>query len=334
MQLRELPIPDPLGPGELLVRVTCCTVCGSDLHTHTGRRPGPSPCVLGHEMVGFVEALGDDPPEDLRGRTIQRDDRVVWSVAVACHQCRNCRRGFPQKCQSLRKYGHHRIEPEWQLNGGLAEYCHLVCGTSIVVIDRQLADEVVCPASCATATVASAIRAAGRISGARVLVLGAGMLGLTASAMSRSMGAQSVSVCDINEDRLQLAKRFGSDTTMRFEQLEGQFDIVFEMSGTRRASQAAIGAADVGGSIVLVGAVLPTDSISVDPEQVVRRLLSIHGVHNYAPQDLLTAIDFLSADGNHYPLAELVSQSYSLSSVNEALENAASDRPIRIAIRP
>ncbi len=111
LELRQLSIPDSLASGELLVKVDCCTVCGSDLHTHTGRRPGPTPCVLGHEIVGTVASLGPHPPSDLRGHGVAIGDRVIWSVAVACHQCRNCRRGLPQKCQSLRKYGHNKIEP-------------------------------------------------------------------------------------------------------------------------------------------------------------------------------------------------------------------------------
>jgi len=290
--------------------------------------------VLGHEIIGTVVAIGDDPPTDLRGKKIEAGDRLIWSVAAACHQCRNCRRGIPQKCESLRKYGHHQIGSDWQLSGGLAEYCHLVRGTSLVAIGDQIADEVVCPASCATATVASAMRAAGNIRGANVLVLGAGMLGLTAAAMSQTMGAESVSVCDISEDRLRLAERFGCDRRVLFGQLNDQFDTVLEMSGTSDASKAAIEFAAVGASIVYVGAVLPIGSISIDPEQVVRRLLSIHGVHNYAPQDLLAAFDFLNDVGSRYPFDELVARSFPLSAVNEAIEYASREKPIRIAVKP
>jgi alcohol dehydrogenase len=85
---------------------------------------------------------------------------------------------------------------------------------------------------------------------------------------------------------------------------------------------------------VFVGAVLPIDSISINPEQVVRRWLSIHGVHNYAPQDLLKAVDFLAAAGERFPLADLVSESFSLTDVNQAIEYAGRQKPIRIAVRP
>ncbi len=333
-----MPVPRRLGDGELLVRVTCCTVCGSDLHTLSGRRPGPTPCILGHEIVGQIAAFGDRPPTDLRGRQIQLGDRVVWSVSAACDQCRNCRRGIPQKCQSLRKYGHHKIEPDWQLSGGLAQYCHLVRGTSIVVIDSAIPEQVICPASCATATVASAMRVAGNIAGARVLIMGAGMLGLTSSAMAASLGADSVCVCDVSRERLRLAEQFGSDQSILFDQAKGRldqrFDTVFEMSGSAEAAQSALQFAAVGGSIVFVGTVLPVGLINVDPEQVVRRLLSIHGVHNYAPQDLLAAIDFLEQSADQFRFADLVSKSFPLGAINEAIAYASQARPIRIAIKP
>jgi putative phosphonate catabolism associated alcohol dehydrogenase len=334
LELRNLPLPESLASGELLVKVTCCTVCGSDLHTHSGRRPGPTPCVLGHEIVGTVAAVGNDPPNDLRGERVEIGDRLIWSVAAACHRCRNCQRGIPQKCESLRKYGHHAIESTWQLSGGLAEYCHLVGGTDFAIIDDEIPNEIICPVSCATATVASAMRAAGDIHGSKVLVLGAGMLGLTATAMARSLGAESVSVCDVAQDRLQLAKRFGCHEPMQFGELAGEFDVVFEMSGNAAAMQAALQRAAVGGAILWVGAVMPSDPISVDPEQVVRRLLSVHGVHNYAPQDLLTAIDFLTDHGQEFPFSELVAQSYSLSQANKAIDYANAAKPIRIAVCP
>lgn len=213
-------------------------------------------------------------------------------------------------------------------------HCHLVGGTDFLVVDDRVADEVICPASCATATVASAMRFAGNITDASVVILGAGMLGLTAAAMARSLNAESVTVCDVDTNRLKLAQRFGCDTAVQFNDVSGPFDVVLEMSGSAAATQASLRLAGIGGTIVLVGAVLPTAAISVDPEQVVRRLLSIRGVHNYAPQDLVTAADFLAEFGDKFPFAELVDRSFPLSQVNEAIEYAEALKPIRIAVRP
>jgi len=210
----------------------------------------------------------------------------------------------------------------------------LAGGTDFVVIDDRIADEVICPASCATATVASAMRVTGDVSGATVIILGAGMLGLTAAAMAVSMDAASVTVCDVNPHRLELAKQFGCDNVVEFENVTGQYDVVFEMSGSGAATQATLQLASVGGAIVFVGSVLPSDSIAVDPEHVVRRLLSIHGVHNYAPQDLVAAVDFLAEQGEKYPFASLVARTFSLTEVNEAMEFGGAEQPIRMLIRP
>ncbi|MCA9161018.1 MAG: alcohol dehydrogenase catalytic domain-containing protein, partial [Planctomycetales bacterium] len=151
LELRQIALPETLLLGEALVRVTCCTLCGSDLSTLAGHRQEPTPCILGHEIVGRITRLGNvtatscdvrlRPMVDLRGQVVQVGDRVVWSVAANCDQCRPCLRGVPQKCTHLMKYGHQRVDFPWQLSGGLSEYCHLVRGTKVVVVGDHVPDE-------------------------------------------------------------------------------------------------------------------------------------------------------------------------------------------------
>src|SRR5262245_58909658 len=88
--------------GAALVRVSACTICGSDLHTVAGRRSGPTPCVLGHEPVGVVEEVAGEL-RDTAGEPVRAGARVTWAVAASCGQCFSCTRGLPQKCQTLRK---------------------------------------------------------------------------------------------------------------------------------------------------------------------------------------------------------------------------------------
>lgn len=339
LELQKLSLPGRLAPGEILVRVSCCTLCGSDLSTLAGHRQEPVPCILGHEILGIVEAIGPEVVHDLRERVVEVGDRVVWSVAASCDVCRYCTRGVPQKCVELRKYGHQRLTPAWQLSGGLSEYCQLVRGTKILVVGPEVADEALCPASCATATVAAALRTSGAVEGARVLVFGAGLLGLTACAMAKAQQAQSVTICDPSAERLQLATRFAADHTLgweEFPQSEGssQFDLVLEMSGNVQAVRTALTAGDIGASVVLVGSVRPTAPVEFLPEVLVRRVLSVHGVHNYRPQDLVTAVDFLTSPDNTYPFAELVSCSFPLADINTAVNSPQRHQAIRIAIKP
>lgn len=338
LELRRLALPTNLAAGEAIVRVTCCTLCGSDLSTLAGHRQEPTPCILGHEILGVVHELGPGKIVDLRGRIVRIGDRVVWSVATSCDRCRYCLRGMPQKCVHLKKYGHSRLADNWQLSGGLAEHCHLIAGTKLLVVEASLDDAVLTPASCATSTVAAALRRAGDLPGARVLILGAGLLGLTACAMAKSWGADSVTICDLTEERIALAHRFGADRGWLwadFAQVaEPTFDIVLEMSGNVAAIRAALSVADIGANIVLVGSVRPTPAIEILPEQLVRRLWSLHGVHNYCPQDLVVAVDFLQSQADKFPFAEVVSESYSLEQINVAIASTSSKPPIRIAIRP
>lgn len=337
MELREVPIPK-LQDQEVLVRVTCCTVCGSDLHTFHGRRSGPTPSVLGHEIIGVIDQISG-AVEDAEGKPLRVGDRVTWSVAASCGCCSRCEVGIPQKCETLFKYGHADFTESEPLGGGLAEYCLLRSGTAIVPLPPDLADEILCPANCATATSMAAIRAGGPVRGQRVLIYGAGMLGLTTSAIAASMDAASITVLDLDESRLATAKQFGATSVGQTRSTDGlessEFDLIFEMSGSSSAVEEAILAASIGGSVVLVGSVFPSPPVSVDPERVVRYLLSIHGVHNYAPQDLVAAVAFLTNHGERFPFAQLVTEVLALEQANDAFIRPSNfAQPIRVAIKP
>jgi alcohol dehydrogenase len=98
-RFEAVPRPRP-GRGEALVGVRLCTVCGSDLHTFAGRRPGPAPCVLGHEIVGEVEEVGEGFA-DAAGEPVRPGERVVVGVAATCRARYIRARGLPLKCEPL-----------------------------------------------------------------------------------------------------------------------------------------------------------------------------------------------------------------------------------------
>ncbi|MDA1014364.1 MAG: zinc-binding dehydrogenase [Planctomycetota bacterium] len=333
--------------GEVLVRVTCCTICGSDLHSISGNRTVDVPTILGHEIVGRVAVLPDaGPVRDLRGDPLHVGDRVTWSIAASCGTCRNCGRGIPQKCEQLFKYGHERLGTPIRPSGGFSDYCHLLRGTAILRIGEVLSDAEACPANCATATVAAAHRIAGDVKESRVLIFGAGMLGVTAAAMSSHFGADEVVIVDPVPQRLQTARKFGATHGIHWmptaepnsgdplASLHGKFDVVFELSGAVDAVEASPQLLDIGGRLILVGSVSPSRPVEINPELVVRRLIRIEGVHNYRPSDLVAAIDFLSATRTKFPFASLVERTFGLAAINEAIDFAMSDRPFRVAITP
>lgn len=338
-----------LRPGELLVEVELATICGSDLHTVSGARTAQVPLVLGHEQVGRIVALGPQrPARDVGGHPLSVGDRVVWGVAVDCGRCRYCHAGLPQKCVSLRKYGHDRVRRGWELSGGFASHAQLLARTPVVRVGDELSAEVLAPASCATATVAAVLDAAAQLrplAGAVVLVSGAGMLGLTAVAMARSEGAVVVA-SDPDPDRRALAMTFGAreaaDGTRaglaaalrRIPAGRHGPTISLELSGAVSAVRDVIDVTDIGGVVVLAGSVFTTPPVSLDPEAVVRRLLTVRGVHNYAPRHLQRAVEFLRESAASAPFAALVGEQFGLDDAARAFAVAGDRGAARVGLRP
>ena len=334
LNIKQISIP-PIGEQEILVRISACTICGSDLHTITGRRIEKTPTILGHEIIGHIAAIGGDAVQDYSGHPLAVGDRITWSVCISCGQCEQCDSGIPQKCISVKKFGHEVLKGDSGLLGGFAEYVLLPASTSIFRISSDAADEVLCPANCATATVAAAIRQVPVIADKRVLIIGAGMLGLSAIAFVKTKGAAQVSVIEPDDGRSKLAFAFGADHVVNdMAKIRERFDVVFDFSGASSAIEQAVSSTDLGGTIVLVGTVAPSPAISIDPEFVVRNLITIIGVHNYHPRDLRAALDFLVTHNGDFPFDQLVEKSFPLVDINNAVEFALAQKPIRVMIKP
>lgn len=337
---RQFAVADPQG-AEILVRILGCTLCGSDLHTFEGRRSAPVPSILGHEIVGRIEAFGPVATRiDIAGDELQIGDRVTWSIVASCGECFYCRRDLPQKCVRLVKYGHEALRPGHELTGGMAEYCVLAPGTAILRLPESLSLATACPAGCATATIAAAVEAAGDLSGKTVLITGAGMLGLTACAMTRAAGATAVVCVDVQSQRLARAAEFGATHTALPEsatdviaEATGGFgvDAAFELSGSPAAFESALPRLRIGGTLVLVGAVFPSRPISLEMEQIVRRHLTLRGIHNYAPRHLATAVRFL-AESRALSFDSLVGRWLPLSQADQAFQLAANPDVLRVGV--
>jgi alcohol dehydrogenase len=335
--------PQPRG-AELLVRVACCTLCRSDLHTHAGRRIELTPTVLGHEIIGRIEAFGPDAPRrDAAGAPLSIGSRVSWAVAVGCGSCFFCAEDLPQKCERPYKYGHERLTPDRPLGGGLADCVVLVPGTVFFRVPDAVPDLVAAPANCATATVAALLRHGGPVKGRTVLVLGAGVLGVTACAMARVAGAGAVLVSDPVPECRERALRFGAMHVFPAEELAAEVnaytqgrgaDLVLELAGAAGTVEAGLALARTGGTVVLGGAVAPVGTIALDPEDVIRRLLTIRGVHNYHPSDLATALAFLAGPGRDYPWQSLVVAEYPLEQAEQAFAAAHARPGVRVAVVP
>ena len=346
LTLERFPIP-ALAGGEALVRVRCATICGSDLHSWSGRRHSPMPSILGHEMVGEIAGMGPLGARDYRGRPLGPGDRVTWSMVWSCGVCFYCRHGLRPKCERLMKFGHEKLAPGRVLIGGMAEYCHLPEGTAIFLVPPGVPDAVASPANCATATVAAVFRNAGSVEGEVVVVHGAGMLGLTACAMAASGGARCVVAIEPDPRRREQALRFGADHAFdsalppaeiaaRVKELsQGRgADAGLEFAGYPESVELGVGLLRMGGRFVMAGATFPSRPLQLDAAQLVRRMIRIVGVYNYSPEDLECALAFLAAAVDRFPFADLVGASFPLREVNAAIAFAESHRPPRVALVP
>lgn len=326
----------PLAPGDVVVEIELATVCGSDVHTAAGHRGAPVPLVLGHEQLGRITHAGADAT-DVDGAPLRAGQRVVWSLTVQCGACDRCLDGLPNKCRSLRKYGHQQISEQWTLNGGFGTHTHVLAGSAVVVVPLEVPAEVLAPASCGTATACAAVEAAGEhrsLAGRRVLIGGAGLIGLTSAALLRELGALPV-VVDPDAARRRLALAFGAEAAVTPGEVDGQlFAAAIEASGHPASVSACIAALDIGATAVLVGSVSPSAPVAVDPSALVLGQRSIRGVHNYRAHHLRQAVGFLTQSWQRYPVAELVGQSYRLADLDEAISAATSGGAVRVGVRP
>lgn len=333
-----------LKAGEALVEVTYATICTSDLHSFYGRRAAPCPGILGHEIMGQVVALGPGAVVDFYGDPVLPGDRITWSVYAHDHDGPMARKGLPQKSPDLFKYGHEKLGADASLSGGFATHCHLRAGTDIFKLPPELSPREAAPLNCTHATIAGALRLAGDLSGKNVLISGVGMLGLSACAMSRESRARRVWAMDIDRQRRDKAMAFGADGQLDATwpiaellpaiQASGGIDVLIETSGAPVAMEKGMELLHIGGIQVWVGAVYAQRDLAINAEKVVRKLLTIKGLHNYVPADLAQAIRFLAANHRKYPFGELVHQDFPLQQLDQAFAQANQPGHYRIGVVP
>src|SRR5262245_23971681 len=124
ISVREYPVPDALGPGEMLLKVELAGMCGTDVHLHHGQLNVPCPLILGHETTGLIAGMGSSDTKDWLGRPLSVGDRVSFTVGRPCGTCRYCRvYRLPSRCVNRRAYGVNvSCEKPPHLMGGYGQY--------------------------------------------------------------------------------------------------------------------------------------------------------------------------------------------------------------------
>lgn len=336
-----------LNPGEILVRNQFTTICGSDIHTYSGLRNEPCPIVLGHEIVGSIAEISEEHSGlDFLGGKIKLGDSITWSIFSSDPTSCCSLEGIPQKGEGLFKYGHALVTEDEAFHGGLAEYCILKPNTSILKVPADLPLPIAATINCAISTVAGALRLAGNVRNKNIFISGMGMLGITCAAMCKDAGANWVGAADISDKRLDNSLKFGADEIFNIsddgsavsEKIRTKFskkgvDVVFDMSGSPDAMESSLNMLAVGGKAIWVGAVFNTRKVKIDPENVIRNLITIKGLHNYNFEDFVYALDFIKRNWERYPFESVVEKEFDLADAQMAFEYALQHKPLRVGVR-
>ena len=341
----KFPLTKNLGEHEILVRISLSTVCGSDLHTWQGHRSIPTPCILGHEMVGKIVEFGNSVNSDYNGDKLAKGDRIVWSMIVYCNNCFFCNNNIPQKCTQLFKYGHEKSNEEPYFTGGFAKYIILKENSAVFKIPNELSDEEVSPLMCAGACILNGFQTANFSDCDFLIVQGCGALGIYACAFGKELGAKTIIAMDLNQSRLDMAKQFGADYVINssksseeiFEDINNitngkGADYVIEVTGDPSVINLGIKFLRIGGKYLLLGAIYPGNKVTIDSSDVITKCIQLFGVHNYNHENLKHSIELVLKTRSKYPFKKLVGPKYDLT--KEGVENAFKSLESKESFRP
>jgi L-iditol 2-dehydrogenase len=275
LEIADLPDPTP-GDGEVLINVAACGICGSDVHGYdgsSGRRIPP--IVMGHEAAGTIAAIGAGVKGFAKG------DRVTFDSTIFCGACANCLRGDVNLCDHRQVLGVSCAE--FRRPGAFAEY---------VAVPSRILYRLPESLSFAEAAMLEAVSVALHgvslapiTSGATALVLGAGMIGLLTLQALRAASCSRIFVADVDSTRLALAQQAGAtavlspklDVVEQVMQLTGGegVDLAIEAVGRNETVKASIDSVRKGGTVVLVGNILP--EVTLPLQKVVTRQIRLQG---------------------------------------------------------
>lgn len=276
LEVTEMPEPE-IGSNDVLVEVRACGICGSDIHGYdgsSGRRIPP--LVMGHEAAGVVTKVGGDIEDFAIG------DRVTFDSTVSCGHCKFCRAGNINLCDNRKVLGVSC--GEYRQHGAFAQFV-AVPQNILYKIPDGLAFEHAAMIEAVSIAVHAANRAPVKL-GDTAVVVGSGMIGLLVIQAIRLAGCSQVVAVDLDDDRLQLAKKLGADVTLNaktdnvVEEIMGLTngqgaDIAIEVVGATVTIETAIAATRKGGSITLVGNLAPR--VEIPLQAIVTRELTVYG---------------------------------------------------------
>ena len=326
MELQEFPIPS-IGPEEMLLRVEMVAICGSDPHHYSGGKYNIFPKILGHEMVGFVEKVGEKAAQDY-GVTV--GERIVVEPYIPCWRCRYCATGYYQLCPQRRIYGVNMSckEPP-HLWGAYGEYMYVAPASRVHKIGRHVSPQ----AAALSSVIGNGVRwvvTKGKLRvGEAVAIVGPGALGLASTIVAHHAGADRIIVLGLRTDerRLKFAQGCGATHTLVNEEedvaarvkeiCQGELpSLVIEASGSPEGINTALSLVRPAGTCVISG---NTGKLtSIDTDAIVRNEIQILGGLGQS-RDVEAAIKII--EGGRYPIDQMIGRVYRLREAEQALQH-------------
>ncbi len=349
--IEEFEIPK-LTPGAVLLKVANAGVCGTDVHLWHGRLAGvPYPLILGHEVVGTIEAIGQKAVKDLDGNELKVGDRVTFhDVYDTCYKCWNCLIAkAPTKCTNRRVYGitMDSQKPPY-LIGGYSEFVYLSPGTHIIKIPDHVSFDGASAVGCAMPTAVHTVLRSPLQWGMNVAIQGAGPVGLMIAVLAKISGASTITVLDQAKNRLELAKKFGVTHTLNIGEttLEERKhalidiggghgpDIVYEATGNARAIPEGIELVREGGAYTICGQYTDSGTVEINPHLMNKKHLEIKTVWGSETLHVYKGVKTIADNYNRFPFDSLVTHKFDLDDAQKALEAQESHVSLKAVIQP
>ncbi len=338
MVIEDVPRPRPKA-GEVLVKVTACGVCHTDLHVVKGEVKFPVPCVLGHEISGVVEDLGAGVGE------VKAGDRVVCSFIMPCGHCAYCARGRDDLCETF--FAMNRLkgtlyDGESRLRradgsalamysmAGLAEYA-VVPATDVFPAPANVPIADACILGCAIMTAYGAVKNQGQVEPAEaVAVVGVGGVGSNVVQMARLFGAAEVIAVDVRDDKLEAARTLGATQVVNAAR-GNPVDQVMALTGGRGVDVAieALGRPETvvnafmmtrdGGRTVVIGIAAGTAAAPIEVTRLVRRGIRLSGSYGCRVRTDLPDVLRLASTGQ-INVTRPITRRYALEQADEAYQ--------------
>ena len=337
MTVEDLPTPSPQA-GEVLLRIAATGVCHTDLHVMRGEVAFPTPCVLGHETSGTVEAIGDGVTN------VSVGDRVVCSFIMPCGDCSFCRRGRDDMCETFFAYnrlkgqlydGTSRLarpdgSPVWMYSmGALAEYA-VTPASSVFRLPDSLSLEESAIIGCSVFTAYGAVRNQAELRmGESAAVFAVGGVGTNVVQIAAAVGASPLIAVDLDDDKLELARSFGATHTVNSSHEDAPeqimeitggrgVDAAFEALGRPGTVQQAFRSVADGGRVVMIGIAAAGETVPLEITRIVRRSVKIMGSYGARAGTDMPQILSLVERGVIDVSPRIITRRYSLDEVNDA----------------